>query len=129
MANIKKAFNFRNGVQVDNDNLFVNANGLVGVGTTVPSEALDVIGKVRVIAEPSIPDTGEINATTGIITSMTVTSSRTSGMACCSSHVGILTLIGPNLQVEWQEDMLITKVPTYSILRDFEHIRAGMTVA
>ena len=86
MANIKKAFNFRNGVQVDNDNLFVNANGLVGVGTTVPSEALDVIGKVRVIAEPSIPDTGEINATTGIITSMTVTSTLEVGDA--KIHLG-----------------------------------------
>ena len=42
MANYNKAFNFKNGVQVDNDNFVVNANGLVGIGTTVPSAFLDV---------------------------------------------------------------------------------------
>ncbi len=42
MANITKAFNFRNGVQVDDDNLIVNQTGLVGIGTTIPTEALDV---------------------------------------------------------------------------------------
>lgn len=48
MANFKKSFNFRNGVQVDNDNFIVNSNGLVGIGTSVPTEALDVIGNVDV---------------------------------------------------------------------------------
>ena len=38
MANIRKSFNFRNGVQVDNDNFVVNPNGLVGIGTSTPSE-------------------------------------------------------------------------------------------
>ena len=42
MANIRKSFNLRNGVQVDEDNLFVNSLGNVGLGTTVPSETLDV---------------------------------------------------------------------------------------
>tara|TARA_B100001094_G_scaffold166663_1_gene161323 strand:- start:5460 stop:7592 length:2133 start_codon:yes stop_codon:yes gene_type:complete len=42
MANIRKQFNFRNGVQVDNDNLVVSPTGLVGIGTTIPTEALDV---------------------------------------------------------------------------------------
>ena len=41
MANIKKNFNFRNGVQVDDDNLLVTSTGLVGIGTTIPNEALD----------------------------------------------------------------------------------------
>ena len=31
MANYNKSFNFRNGVQVDDDNFIVNANGLVGL--------------------------------------------------------------------------------------------------
>jgi len=44
MANIRKSFNLRNGVQVDNDNFIVNANGLVGIGTSTPSEILDVRG-------------------------------------------------------------------------------------
>ena len=63
MANIKKAFNFRNGVQVDDDNLIVNSNGLVGVGTTVPTEALDVRGRVRVIADSAVAGSGVVNAT------------------------------------------------------------------
>ena len=42
MANYNKQFNFRNGVQVDNDNLVVSPTGLVGIGTTIPTEALDV---------------------------------------------------------------------------------------
>ena len=58
MANIKKTFNFRNGVQVDDDNLIVNQTGLVGIGTTVPTEALDVRGKVKVIADPNVVGTG-----------------------------------------------------------------------
>ena len=44
MANYNKSFNFRNGVQVDNDNFIVNAAGLVGIGTTTPSAYLDVYG-------------------------------------------------------------------------------------
>ena len=48
MANIRKSFNFRNGVQVDDDNFIVNANGLVGIGTSIPSEVLDVYGNIRV---------------------------------------------------------------------------------
>ena len=46
MANIRKSFNLRNGVQVDEDNLFVNNLGSVGLGTTVPSETLDVRGNI-----------------------------------------------------------------------------------
>ena len=73
MANITKAFNFRNGVQVDDDNLIVNQTGLVGIGTTIPTEALDVRGKVSVLQDPLVAGSGMINATSGIITSLTVT--------------------------------------------------------
>jgi len=73
MANITKAFNFRNGVQVDDDNLIVNQTGLVGIGTTIPTEALDVRGTVSVLQDPSVTGSGLINATSGIITSLTVT--------------------------------------------------------
>ena len=48
MANYNKQFNFRNGVQVDNDNLVVSPTGLVGIGTTVPTEHLDVLGNVKI---------------------------------------------------------------------------------
>ena len=48
MANYNKSFNFRNGVQVDNDNFIVNANGLVGIGTSIPTEFLDVHGTAKI---------------------------------------------------------------------------------
>ena len=49
MANIRKSFNFRSGLQVDNDNFVVNANGLVGIGTSVPSQyLLNVYGDARI---------------------------------------------------------------------------------
>jgi len=48
MANYNKSFNFRNGVQVDDDNFIVNANGLVGIGTSIPREFLDVYGTAKV---------------------------------------------------------------------------------
>ena len=44
MANYNKQFNFRNGVQVDDNKLIVTQTGLVGIGTTVPTESLDVRG-------------------------------------------------------------------------------------
>jgi hypothetical protein len=48
MENYNKSFNFRNGVQVDDDNFIVNPNGLVGIGTSVPRELLDVYGTAKV---------------------------------------------------------------------------------
>ena len=48
MANYNKSFNFRNGVQVDDDNFIVNANGLVGIGTSIPTQILDVHGTTKV---------------------------------------------------------------------------------
>jgi hypothetical protein len=48
MANIRKSFNFRNGVQVDDDNFIVNPNGLVGIGTSIPREFLDVHGTAKI---------------------------------------------------------------------------------
>ena len=60
MANIRKSFNFRNGVQVDDDNFIVNSNGLVGIGTSIPTEFLDVYGTAKI--------TGLVTATNLTIT-------------------------------------------------------------
>ena len=60
MANYNKSFNFRNGVQVDDDNFIVNPNGLVGIGTSIPREFLDVHGTAKV--------TGLVTATNLTIT-------------------------------------------------------------
>ena len=48
MANYTKSFNFRNGVQVDDNNFIINPAGLVGIGTTKPEKLLDVYGNARV---------------------------------------------------------------------------------
>ena len=47
MTNYNKSFSFRNGVQVDNSNFVVNPLGLVGIGTSVPTELLDVRGTIK----------------------------------------------------------------------------------
>ena len=81
MANIRKQFNFRNGVQVDDDNLIVSPTGLVGIGTSVPTEALDVRGNLTVtgfataseLRSPTLTISG--NATIGSLEIDTVVAS------------------------------------------------------
>jgi trimeric autotransporter adhesin len=75
MANYNKSFNFRNGVQVDDDNFIVNANGLVGIGTSIPREFLDVHGTAKI--------TGLVTAT-----NLTIT-----GVSTFYSNVGVGTAI------------------------------------
>lgn len=47
MSNIRKSFSFRDGIQVDSDDLVVRGN-LVGIGTTIPTQRLDVRGTASV---------------------------------------------------------------------------------
>ena len=64
MANFSKSFNFRNGLQVDDDKLIVKPNtGLVGIGSTIPTEVLDVKGNIK---SPGIVTSPNIVAGTGI---------------------------------------------------------------
>ena len=56
MANYIKSFNFRNGVQVDNDNFIVNAAGRVGIGTTTPDKLLDVRGNAKIVGHVTTTD-------------------------------------------------------------------------
>jgi len=80
MANIRKSFNFRTGLQVDNDSLVVNANGLVGIGTSIPQNyLLGVYGDVSV---------------TGLVTTQNLFSS---GISTFNSDVHIGTGITFNL--------------------------------
>ena len=86
MANIRKSFNFRSGLQVDNDNFVINANGLVGIGTSVPQTyLLNVYGDTRTTGLTTTRDlyaqNAEISgiATVGFITATT-------------SYIGILTV-------------------------------------
>ena len=88
MANYRKSFNLRNGVQVDDDNFIVNANGLVGIGTSVPTEFLDVRGNTKVVGlvtansiyTPSAT-VGVLTATQGISVTGVVTATSFSGSA------------------------------------------------
>lgn len=102
MANIRKQFNFRNGVQVDDDNLIVSPTGLVGIGTSVPTEALDVRGNLSVtgfataseLRSPTLTISG--NATIGSLEIDTVVASGVSiGQGIIRhSAAGVVTYYG-----------------------------------
>jgi hypothetical protein len=82
MATIRKSFNLRNGVQVDNDNFIVTANGRVGIGTSTPTELFDVYG-------------GTIKSDSGIIANnITTVNSQTTGISTenrlnVNSHINV----------------------------------------
>ena len=83
MSNNRKAFNFRNGVQVDNDNFVVNANGLVGIGTTTPSDyLLNVYGDTRVTG---LITTNNLHAGVGTVGLLTATNANITGVLTASS--------------------------------------------
>ena len=106
MANIKKNFNFRNGVQVDDDNLLVTDTGLVGIGTTIPNEALDVRGNVIV--------TGFTSTTTAQIGVLTVTSfvpNQITG-AGLSVFSGIVTAQGAGILTYFGDARNLQGMPT-----------------
>lgn len=88
MANYRKSFNLRNGVQVDDDNFVVNANGLVGIGTSVPTEFLDVRGNAKVVGHTTsntlyagIATIGNLRINQGINASGVITAASFSGSA------------------------------------------------
>jgi len=87
MANYRKSFNFRNGVQVDTDNFIVNSNGLVGLGTTAPTELFDVYGNIR---STGIVTTSELF----VGSAATITSSLTVGSAVTITSSGIDVGVG-----------------------------------
>ena len=106
MANIKKNFNFRNGVQVDDDNLLVTSTGLVGIGTTVPTEALDVRGNVKIIGDANIT-----SATVGIITITEVAPTQIIG-AGVSIKSGIVTAQGTGIVTFYGDARFLQGMPT-----------------
>ena len=84
MSNYTKSFNFRNGVQVDDDNFVVNAAGLVGIGTTKPEKLLDVRGNASITGVTSL--TGAV--VSGIITVGTIKIDASSGVLTATKFVG-----------------------------------------
>ena len=106
MANIKKNFNFRNGVQVDDDNLLVTSTGLVGIGTTIPVEALDVRGNVII--------TGFTSATSqnvGFLTVATLEPTKIIG-AGLSVVSGIVTASGTGIVTFFGDASNLLGMPT-----------------
>ena len=85
MANYRKSFNLRNGVQVDDDNFIVNANGLVGIGTSVPTEFLDVHGNIKVVGVVTANNLYVGIATVGFLTATGVS---VSGVVTAASFSG-----------------------------------------
>jgi len=85
MANYNKSFNFKNGVQVDNDNFVVNSSGLVGIGTSVPSQFLDVYGASHLRGDVTV---------SGLVTTTNLT---VTGISTVLGSVGIGTtnITGP----------------------------------
>ena len=101
MANIRKQFNFRNGVQVDDDNLIVNPSGLVGIGTSVPTEKLDVRGNAKVVGLATVDQlyTPNLTAVTASITDLTLSSSIVGsgvsiGSGIITAVTGVVTYYG-----------------------------------
>jgi hypothetical protein len=96
MANYKKSFNLRHGVQVDDDNFIVNSNGLVGIGTSVPTEFLDVRGNVAVSGFLTAYNLKSVDSySSGISTSNTITDGKliiNSGIV--TAITGVVTYYG-----------------------------------
>ena len=81
MGNFRKSFNFRSGLQVDDDNFVVSPNGAVGIGTSIPT---DYILDVR----------GDIGAT-GLVTSTNLYASNTASvgfLTASNAYAGIITV-------------------------------------
>lgn len=96
MANYRKSFNLRNGVQVDDDNFIVNANGLVGIGTSIPTEFLDVRGNIKVVGLVTASSVSTPNlqvAGVATFTSLTDGTTRISS-GIITASTGIVTYYG-----------------------------------
>jgi len=112
MANIRKQFNFRNGVQVDDDNLIVSPTGLVGIGTTIPTEALDVRGTTKVVGLVTANQifTPSLTATTVSITSLSLGESIVGGGVSIRS--GIVTASGSGIVTYYGDGSKLRNLPT-----------------
>lgn len=89
MSNIRKTFNFRDGVQVDDDDLVVRG-GQVGIGSTVPTQRLDVNGNIRAVGVVTTSDlfvTG-VSTTTELRVGNNISASASSGIITATAFYG-----------------------------------------
>jgi hypothetical protein len=83
MSNIRKTFNFRDGVQVDDDDLVVRG-GQVGIGSTIPTATLDVNGDIRAV--------GLVTSSNSFVTGVsTTTELRIGNSISASASSGVIT--------------------------------------
>ena len=112
MANIRKQFNFRNGVQVDDDNLVVSPLGLVGIGTTIPTEVLDVRGTAKVVGLVTASQiyTPNLTATNLTIDNLVLGNSIIGGGVSIRS--GIITASGTGVVTYYGDGAKLSNLPT-----------------
>ena len=103
MANYIKSFNFRNGVQVDNENFIVNAAGRVGIGTTIPDKILDVRGNAKVVGHITATDA----SVSGIVTVGSITINGNTGTISASTFSGSAGNFGDQVVVAIATDGFI----------------------
>ena len=108
MANIRKPFNFRNGVQVDDEKLIVSPTGLVGIGTTIPTETLDVRGDAKIVgfatfnsaSTPSLTAVDSTLTTVNLVESIIGSGiSIKSGIITSNSATGVVTYYGDGVNL------------------------------
>tara|TARA_Y100000114_G_scaffold55338_1_gene50575 strand:- start:187 stop:2544 length:2358 start_codon:yes stop_codon:yes gene_type:complete len=85
MSNYTKSFNFKNGVQVDDDNFVVTQGGLVGIGTSVPSKRLDVRGNADI---SGILTTSGMNVGAAVSVGANIIIDAASGIITATKFVG-----------------------------------------
>src|SRR6056300_1922983 len=94
MANRRKAFNFRSGLQVDNDNFVINENGLVGIGTSPNLYKLNIYGNTR---NTGLVTTSELYAGVGTISNFEATNANITGVLTATQLILGGQLVGSNL--------------------------------
>ena len=80
MATIRKSFNFRSGLQVDNDNFVVNETGNVGIGTSTPQEYLLNVYGDKALRVTGLTTTGRLYAGIGTVGILSATDANISGV-------------------------------------------------
>ena len=95
MANIRKSFNFRDGLQVDTDNFIVNPVGNVGIGTTIANEYMLNVYGINAIRGVGISTLNKLYIGVGTATTMNATTSSMGNLTCDT-----ITLSGQGTQID-----------------------------